>query len=65
MPRYVVGDNAVVEIKAGTNVQVAASATDNTITISSTDTNTTYTFETNILSNNAFSGSKGSKGAKL
>ena len=37
------GDNAVVEIKAGTNVQVAASATDNTITISSTDTNTTYT----------------------
>jgi hypothetical protein len=37
------GDNAVVEIKAGTNVQVAANATDNTITISSTDTNTTYT----------------------
>jgi D-alanine-D-alanine ligase len=29
------------------------------------EANTTYTFETNILSNNAFSGSKGSKGAKL
>ncbi|MCR5452766.1 MAG: D-alanine--D-alanine ligase [Lachnospiraceae bacterium] len=29
------------------------------------DANTTYTFETNILSNNAFSGAKGSKGSKL
>ena len=37
------GDNDIVEIKAGTNVQLAANATDKTITISSTDTNTTYT----------------------
>ncbi len=29
------------------------------------DANTTYTFDTNILSNNAFSGAKGSKGSKL
>ncbi len=29
------------------------------------EANTTYTFETNILSNNAFSGAKGSKGSKM